>query len=336
MCHPPKGGWDWTACPFQMETKVSVVIPTFQRAALLLGVVRDVLSQPLQEIEVIVVDDGSTDDTGSQIALIRDERLSYVNQGKLGVPAVLNEGIARSKAPYIQILHDHDRIEPSLLTELAAALDRNPSAGFAFSGYVFYDANLENEQERWLLELPELNEGQKFLEEVLMPRINSPVLALSMIRRSALQGELLDPTIGGCADVELWHRLAARSDVAYVRKPLIHVRGRDPRSQFSSPGSALDLMGKTLEAKRRFLGNHPQLATSWARQVDAGCIYVAWKAVEAGDRATLRQAGEFVAENGSALGTKLFRLVTALPHPLGKSVLRGVRSIHRRVRKNTL
>jgi glycosyltransferase involved in cell wall biosynthesis len=324
-----------------MDPKVAVVIPTYQRAEMLYGVVREVLSQPLKEIEVAVVDDGSTDDTAARMTELSDPRLSYYNLAKVGVPGVVNAGIERTKAPLIMLLHDHDRFEPSLLAELAGALERNPTAAFAFCGYRFYDSNLEHQQEEWLLDLPELTNGQEFLRSVLMPRINSPVLALSMFRRSLLQGELLDPEIGGCADVELWHRLAATGDVVYVRKPLIDVRGRDPKSQFSSSASALDLMARTLRAKTRFLCLMPAeereaLQNGWARQVDQGAMYVAWKALESSDRATLGAAKEYVAEAGSARGRHLLNLASALPAPLVLGMLRTVRRIHRSTRKNTL
>lgn len=324
-----------------MEPKVSVVIPTYQRAALLEDVVRSVLDQPLEEIEVLVMDDGSTDDTASRMARIDDPRLVYERPGKLGVPEIVNAGIALSRAPYVMILHDHDRIDPALLTELAGALDRHPSAGFAFCGYVFYDAEMTHETERWLLDLPEFVPGERMLGEVLMPRINSPVLALSMVRRSALEGRLMDPAIGGCADVELWHRLAASGDVAYVGKPLIHVRGRDPSSQFSNAASTLELMENTLRAKRRFLKDLPTadalaIEAGWRGQIDRGAGYVMWKALEAGDAATFDAARATVRERGSSRGRTIAGLLAALPSGVSRGVLRVARGLHRRLRKGTL
>jgi len=324
-----------------MEPKVSVVIPTYQRAKLLEEVVRSVLDQPMREIEVLVMDDGSTDDTADRMAAVTDPRLTYLRPGKLGVPEIVNAGIRRSQGEYVMILHDHDRIEPSLLVELSGALDRHPSATFAFCGYVFYDSEMEKEQERWLLDLPELVEGKRLLNDVLMPRINSPILALSMVRRSSLNGEVMDPEIGGCADVELWHRLAARGDVVYVKKPLIHVRGRDPNSQFSNPASTLELMANTIKAKERFLDQVPtaealNFQQSWRRQVDSGGAYVAWKALEAGDKTTLAAARRYVESRGTGRGRLILGLLGALPTAVSRGVLRGVRNVHRRLRKSTL
>jgi len=324
-----------------MTPTVSVILPTFERASLLASVVNDLLDQPLKAVEVLVMDDGSLDDTSERIAEISDPRVFYWNLGKLGVAATINEGFLRSSAPYIMLLHDHDQIAPELLVELADALDRNPTASFAFCGYAFYDSDLKSEQERWLFDYPELIDGHSFLDEVLMPKINSPVLALSMIRRSALNGELLDTTIGGCADVELWHRLAAAGDVAYVRRILISVRGRDLTSQFASPGATLELMANILKVKLRFMESvpndiHTKLRRGWRRQVDRGAVYVAWKALQANDQATLKHTARFVTLHGSQLGSVMLRLIRLLPVPLALGMLHSVRSIARRTRKSTL
>jgi len=324
-----------------MQPKISVIIPTFRRADLLVEVLHSLIAQPLQEIEIVVMDDGSDDDTREKTLAIRDERIRYWNLGKLGVPEIVNAGIERSSAPYVMFLHDHDRIEPELLIELSGALDRNPSATFAFCGYVFYDSTMTTEQERWLLDLPELTEGSAFLREVLMPRINSPVLALSMVRRSALGGELLDPAIGGCADVELWHRLASRGDVAYVRKPLISIRGRDEASQFSNARSALDLMAKSVKAKDKFLSRgqseeNKRFTDAWRKQISAGGAYIAWKAIEGHDRETMRDAQSYVSQFGTPSGAAALSLLNVLPQPLSLAILRGLRAVARRVRGNTL
>jgi len=324
-----------------MTPLVSIILPTFERAALLEGVLRDLVSQPLSAIEVLVMDDGSTDDTAARIAAIADPRVAYWNLGRLGVSAAINEGLGRSSAPYVMFLHDHDQISPDLLTALVDVLDRNPTASFAFCGYAFFDSDLRVERERWLFDFPELIPGREFLEDTLMPRINSPVLALSMIRRSALEGGVLDTSIGGCADVELWHRLSATGDVAYVPRILINVRGRDESSQFASPGATLDLMANILRVKHRFLKLLPdrdraRVRKGWRHQVDMGGGYVAWKALEANDRETFRQSGRTIALFGSRWGSWVFRLLDRLPTQFTRALLRTIRSVALLRRRSTL
>ena len=323
-----------------MTPTVSVILPTFERAPLVVGVIKDVLRQPLKSVEVLVMDDGSSDDTCAQVGAIDDARIIYWNLGKLGVPSVLNEGITRSSAPYIMFLHDHDMIEPDLLTALAEALDRNPSAAFAFCGYVFFDSQMKHEQERWLFDLPELSDGNRFLQSMLMPSINSPVLALSMVRRSALANELLNEKVGGCADVELWHRLASTGDVAYVRRPLIKIRGRDQSSQFARPSSTLELMANIVRVKESYISRVPinqqaRLRLGWRRQISRGGIYIAWKALEAEDRKTLVAAKRYVQIHGSTLGRIALKTLATLPPPIARTMLRIGRRAVRLAKRST-
>jgi len=324
-----------------MTPTVSVVLPTYQRAILVEDVIRRLLEQPLQNLEVLVMDDGSSDDTSSRIETIKDPRVFYWNLGRIGVPGVINEGIERSSAPYILFMHDHDRFEPDLLVALTDVLDRNPSAAFAFCGYAFFDSLLETELEHWLLDLPELVDGREFLGKVLMPRLNCPVLALSMIRRSALLGGLMDTTVGGCADVELWHRLASTGDVAYVKRELIHVRGRDASSQFANPAANLELIFSIANVKSRFLTWIPEkdrrnMRRSWRRQIDQGAVYIAWKSLESSDRQALEATAKFVSDHGTLIGNWAFKVITLLPMPISRALLRAIRTAARRGRRSTV
>ena len=324
-----------------MTPTVSVILPTFERATLLEGVLNDLVSQPLKSVEVLVMDDGSKDDTADRVQAIADPRVSYWNFGKLGVSAIINEGFIRSSAPYIMLLHDHDKADPNLLSLLADALDRHPTASFAFCGYAFFDSKLEVEQERWVFDHPEFVDGKVFFERELMPKLNSPVLAVSMIRRSAVSGVLLDPSIGGCSDVELWHRLCLTGDVCYVPTILLHIRGRDGGSQFSSPGTTLDLMANTLKIKHRFiefidLSDQAKMQNGWRRQIDRGAIYVAWKAYQANDFEVLKKISWYVSLYGSTLGRVGFRSLLAFPTPIAKGLLNALRSVSRLRKRSTI
>lgn len=86
---------------------VSVVLPTWQRAHLLDDSLRSLLSQTGVALEVVVVDDGSTDDTAARIAAHPDPRVRFVRIDHAGVAAARNAGIAATRAPYVAF-HDSD------------------------------------------------------------------------------------------------------------------------------------------------------------------------------------------------------------------------------------
>ena len=117
-----------------MTPVVSVVIPTYNRADLVVQAVESVLDQTYRNFELIVVDDGSPDATEARLAPYRD-RLVYSRQPNRGVNAARNFGISMARGRYIALLDDDDLWLPSKLDEQVRVLDRHPDAGFVFSDF---------------------------------------------------------------------------------------------------------------------------------------------------------------------------------------------------------
>jgi glycosyltransferase involved in cell wall biosynthesis len=105
-----------------MEPTVSVVIPTFNRSRLVVGAVDSALRQTVGGLEVIVVDDGSTDDTADRLRTYRD-RIRYVYQENRGASAAQNKGIALARAPWIAVLASDDVWLPTKLEAQLHAID---------------------------------------------------------------------------------------------------------------------------------------------------------------------------------------------------------------------
>ena len=315
--------------------RVSVLLPTYDRASLLRGVLAGLLSQPMGDIEIIVMDDGSEDDTQAVVASFQDSRIRYFFRNRTGASANLNEALSLSTGAYVLVVHDHDIYDPEMLTEFAAALDRNPTAALAFCGYVFVDSEAKAETQRWIHDWPELLPGRAFLQSVLLPRINSPILIFSMIRRSFIHEQFLDSTIGACADVELWHRLASVADVAYIQRPLVKVRERDSSSLFHGARATVDMLEAVLNAKKpylRFLPNGWQrrlMRLRWRFQVDGGGVYALWKAFELQDRNATEAVLSLAKREGTWAGYLLLWGLSCLPRRGGVSSLRLLRKTYR-------
>jgi len=99
--------------------KVSVIIPTYNRAFLLSRAIESVLSQTFQNFELIIIDDGSTDNTKDVIEKIKkeDNRIIYIYQDNRGLPGALNTGIKNAKGKYIAFLESDDEWLPEKLKE---------------------------------------------------------------------------------------------------------------------------------------------------------------------------------------------------------------------------
>jgi glycosyltransferase involved in cell wall biosynthesis len=317
--------------------RVSVLLPTYNRAPLLQEVLAGLLSQPLRDIEILVMDDGSQDDTQAVAASFADARIRYFRRNRTGPSANLNEALSLSTGQYVMVVHDHDIYDPEMLTEFAAALDRHPTAAFAFCSYIFVDSEAKAETQRWVHHWPELLRGRVLLHRILLPTISSPILGLSMIRRAFINKRFLDTAVGPCADVELWHRLASVADAVYVKRPLIKVRERDSSSQFHGAAATVDMLAKVLHAKKPYLAFVPNrrrrqwLLLRWRFQVDCHGVYSLWKAFEADDRDAMKAVLALVKSEGTALGYLVLLGLSHLPCRCGVVLLRCIRRIYRTI-----
>ena len=116
---------------------VSVVIPTYCRAEFLQQAVDSVLSQGVRDLEVIVVDDGSTDDTKDRMRAYGN-RIRYERQENQGLSTARNNGIALAKGKYIALLDDDDWWMPGKAELQMAILDGNPELAGVFSNFTIY------------------------------------------------------------------------------------------------------------------------------------------------------------------------------------------------------
>src|SRR5688572_33013190 len=94
------------------DSPISVVIPAFNYAQYLPEAIASVLAQTHRDLECIVIDDGSTDNTQDVVTAIRDERLRYVHQPNGGLSSARNRGIQQAKHPFVGFLDADDRWLP--------------------------------------------------------------------------------------------------------------------------------------------------------------------------------------------------------------------------------
>jgi glycosyltransferase involved in cell wall biosynthesis len=112
---------------------VSVVIPTYNRAHIVLEAVRSVLSQRFRDLELIVVDDGSTDDTAARLAALADPRLQVIMGRHAGVSAARNLGVSKASGELIAFLDSDDLWHPDKLACEVAFLARHPEVDAVFT-----------------------------------------------------------------------------------------------------------------------------------------------------------------------------------------------------------
>ncbi|MBI1255172.1 MAG: glycosyltransferase [Hyphomonas sp.] len=114
--------------------KTTVIVPTFNRAALLAETLDSILAQTLAPAEIIVADDGSTDDTPARMAAYAG-KVQYIRKENSGKADTLNRLIPHIKSPLVWIVDDDDIVLPHALEKLTGLLRDNPQAGFAYGPY---------------------------------------------------------------------------------------------------------------------------------------------------------------------------------------------------------
>lgn len=126
-----------------LNPKISVVIPSYNRANYILETVTSVLRQSSRDFEIIIVDDGSTDNTREILAdLVNENLVRYIFQENSGESAARNCGISKSKGEYIAFLDSDDLFLPKKLEKQATFMDENPGIGLVHCWYSkFSDEN---------------------------------------------------------------------------------------------------------------------------------------------------------------------------------------------------
>jgi glycosyltransferase involved in cell wall biosynthesis len=122
-----------------VSPRVSVVIPTYDRSALCVLAVLSVLAQTFEDVEIIVVDDGSTDDTLARLEGFGD-RIRVLRQSNRGMNPARNAGLAIARGEYVALLDSDDLWEPWKIELQVKLLDAFPRAGFAFSDFTILKA----------------------------------------------------------------------------------------------------------------------------------------------------------------------------------------------------
>ena len=207
--------------------KVSVVIPTYNRGRVVGEAIESVLAQTFGDFEVIVVDDGSADDTAEKIAAIRDSRVRYIRQSNAGVSAARNRGVAEARGEIISFLDSDDLWKPEKLTHEVRFLEEHPEVPAVFGDIEvrFRDGaaieSLARHSPRMLRLAPEALERTGVISQrrlYLMLFHDMPAVPTALSIRATAFRELggFDTAWNGPEDLEFLLRYARRYSIGYI------------------------------------------------------------------------------------------------------------------------
>lgn len=208
-------------------TGVSVVIPAYNYARYLTEAITSVLAQTFTTLELIVVDDGSTDDTTDLCARYTDPRFRYVRQDNAGLSAARNTGIRHARHSYVAFLDADDRWDPRFLEAVADQFSR---LGSEFAAVATACSRMDGEGK--LLAPPRQNfllQGE--LTTATFCLRNRPLSSSVVVRRSVFdECGGFDTSLRSSEDRDMWIRLTARGHrFFYLAAPLASIR-RHPQN----------------------------------------------------------------------------------------------------------
>jgi glycosyltransferase involved in cell wall biosynthesis len=200
------------------ETPVSVILPTYNRAHLISRAIKSVLDQTYQNLELIVVDDGSTDDTKYVVKSVDDERIKYVkHEQNKGANAARNTGIRTAKNDYIAFQDSDDQWFPEKLEKQMKIFDRlSPKVGVVYTGYWRIRNNTK--------EYSPFSVAQKDgnLSRVLLGK-NCVPTSTSVVRKACFEKiGVFDEQLPRLQEWELWIRISKHYDFKCVDEPLVN------------------------------------------------------------------------------------------------------------------
>ena len=186
---------------------VSVIIPCFNHGRYLGDAIRSVLAQREAAFEIIVVDDGSTDDTREVAAQFEDD-VRYIWQENRGLSAARNTGLSAARGSYVGLLDADDLYEPTFMTTLVGLLEEDTDAEAAYCGYRFVDHEL-----RPLPQVEQRATEQGRLHQALLDG-NFLVPESILVRRRCYEAVgRFEESYRGCEDWDMWLRIAERYKV---------------------------------------------------------------------------------------------------------------------------
>lgn len=219
-----------------MHPEVSVVIPTYNRRAMLREAVLSVLAQQGARFELIVIDDGSTDGSADDLALLGEERAGALRvecTENRGAAAARNRGVALAQAPLVAFLDSDDIWMPAKLGRQLEFMRAHP------------ECEISQCQERWIRGGRRVNPGQRhrkrggdiFLDSLRTCLVSASAVIMRTERFRALGG--FDETMRACEDYDLWLRMLVTREIGLLDEVLVERRAGHT-DQLSATVPALD------------------------------------------------------------------------------------------------
>lgn len=210
---------------------VSIIIPLYNKERHIKNTLCRVLEQEYSDFEIIVINDGSTDQSAAIVRKIKDNRIILIEKQNEGVSKTRNLGVKLAKYELIAFLDADDEWEPDYLKRIVALSEKYPDAAIYASNYSIIEKN----GKKYSLQYPGIKEEEGILKNYFYSAYSFTPLWTSAVcvRKSIFEAMGGFPTnIKNGEDLDLWCRIALKYQIAYINVPLAIYR-RDSDNMLS-------------------------------------------------------------------------------------------------------
>lgn len=310
---------------------VSVIIPTYNRGHVIGDAIASVLAQSFSDLEVLVVDDGSSDDTEQRVQAVRDDRVRYIRVPHAGVSAARNTGVGLSRGPLLSFLDSDDVWKPEKLAREVAFLSRHPTSDGVFDdadkyhGDIYVPSFIRQTQVfsrrfTWATDPEGVVLPQRDLVLCLLEEVPIVTIAFTLRRQAFQQTGGFNEAWTSFEDWEFFLRFARGHRVGYIPASLATIRMSADSLHLIDAKQGRSAMAQLLAEERRRLKGDPEAVAAATRGLARLSRRLAWYHEEAGHRGLAvlaclrgyRQTGD--------LGLVLCAAFNAMPYPLQRLV----------------
>ena len=199
---------------------ISVIIPTYNRCSLLAQTISSVLAQDYGDFEILVIDDGSTDNIKQIICEIKDSRIKYFHKDNGGASSARNLGLKNAHGQFICFLDSDDLWSDNFLSTMTGCLLKNPQYGAAYCmrTLLFEDGSTKSSYQKEFF-----FSGQVTAQLFQKTFIQTSTICL---RKEVLEGIFFDESLTNGEDVDVWLKVSARTKFLFVPDVQIIYRQR--------------------------------------------------------------------------------------------------------------
>ena len=212
---------------------ISICIPTFNRSKYLKEAIESALNQNYENYEIIIVDDGSTDNTVEMVKSINSDKIRYVkSEVNLGRPKIRNKLVTLAKSDFLLWLDDDDILKENIINDYVKIIQANPSVNIIYGNLLQFDDETGNEIQKF-----EPNDYTKSKSEMLRNLIlgNGITFPASLIKKELFeQCGYFDEEYLRAQDYELWSRLYKKANFYKVNDIVCYYRKHNSNVSFGS------------------------------------------------------------------------------------------------------